>query len=148
MKTGQVDIQLFNETELSLPVEKHHIEQALQLIQKNESCSFALLEVVFVDENSIVEINKEHLNRNYITDIISFRYDEPGRNDGIEGTLYCCAPRINEQAVELNENYRTEFLRILIHGLLHLVGYEDSTPSQKEHMTRLENTYLSKMKIQ
>lgn len=147
METGRADIQLFNKTDLSLPVEQSHIKQVLQLIQKHESCSFALLEVVFVDENSIIEINREHLNRDYVTDIISFRYNEPGQNDTIEGTLYCCAPRIFEQAEELKEDYRTEFLRIIIHGLLHLVGYEDSSPSQKEQMTTLENTYLSKMNV-
>lgn len=147
MDTGQADIQLFNKTNLALPVEQVHLKQVVQHIEKQESCNFSLVEVVFVDDSGIVEINKKYLDRDYITDIISFRYDESEQNDAIEGTLYCCAPRIYEQAEELNEEVQTEFLRIVIHGLLHLVGYKDSTPSQKKRMTSLENSYLSKLEL-
>lgn len=147
MDTSQADIQLFNKTDLTLPVEQTHLKQALQHIQQNESCTFSFVEVVFVDEKTIVEINKEYLDRNYVTDIISFRYDESEQNNAIEGTLYCCAPRIFEQAEELKEEVQTEFLRIVIHGLLHLVGYEDSSSSEKQQMTDLENSYLSGLEL-
>jgi rRNA maturation RNase YbeY len=95
-----------------------------------------------VDEDEIVRINKDHLDRDYVTDIITFRYDEPEDKEQIEGTMFCCAPRITEQAKEFNESPKREFLRIYIHGLLHLIGYEDKSDEQKKLMTGKENTYM------
>ncbi len=140
-------LQIFHETEGDIPLSQSQVNLILEKISTKEKAVFTLVEVVFVDENEIVRINKEHLGRNYVTDIISFRYDdEPDQsaidNSAIEGTLYCCAPRIREQAGEFGQPVEVEFQRILIHGLLHLIGYEDSTDAEKSAMTSLENTYL------
>ncbi len=136
------DIQLFNDTEKEVPVSLKQIKKAVSLLQKEEKCRFSLLEVVFVGEQKIVSINKKHLDRDYVTDTITFRYDEDTSNNSIEGTLFCCAPRIYEQSEELNEDPEKEFLRIVIHGLLHLAGYEDSSESKKNQMTEREDYYL------
>lgn len=101
-----------------------------------------MLELVYVTEENIIKINREFLDRAYVTDIISFRYDEDKTNAAIEGTLYCCAPRIQEQSEEFAESEEQEFKRIFIHGLLHLIGYEDGSKEQKKKMTSLENKYL------
>ncbi len=140
--TNDPDIQLFNETESDIPVSLKRLKETVSLLQQKEECRFSLLEVVFVGEQRIVDINKEHLDRDYVTDIISFRYDEDASNQSIEGTLFCCAPRIYEQSIELNEDPDKEFLRIVIHGLLHLAGYEDSSESKKSEMTKKEDYYL------
>jgi len=136
----QANIQIFNQTDGDIPVSSSIFRQIAMLIAENETCGFKLLEIVYVDENEIVRINREHLDRDYITDIITFRYDKD--NSEIEGTLFCCAPRIREQAKDFGETTEEEFLRIFIHGLLHLVGYEDKTDPQKQEMTAKENTYL------
>src|SRR5699024_12096670 len=100
MPAEEADIQLFNQTSCSLPVSEAQIRQIASVLSQHENCSFLLLEVVFVDEEEIVRINKEYLGHRYITDIITFRYDKKDYNSGIEGTLYCCALRIKEQALE------------------------------------------------
>ena len=146
MREEQPDIQLFNESGKDILIDLDTVHAFLSLLKEHESCAFSLLEVVFVDENKIVEINKEYLDRDYITDIISFRYDEDSSNKQIEGTLYCCAQRIYEQAPEHNTDAPKEFKRILIHGLLHLCGYEDRPPEAKKEMTQRENFYLDKLK--
>ncbi|HKK47036.1 MAG TPA: rRNA maturation RNase YbeY [Balneolaceae bacterium] len=144
MAETKADIQIFNQTHLTLPVSDSTFRKTASIVGKYENREFILLEVVYVDEDEIVRINKEHLKRDYVTDIITFRYDDP--DDGeVEGTLFCCAPRIFEQADELGETPEKEFLRIYIHGLLHLVGYEDKTDPQKQQMTAKENTYLELM---
>lgn len=146
MKTDSSILQLFNESDEKVPLSRSKAESILKIISDKEGVSFSLVELVFVSEQEIVRINKEHLNRYYVTDIISFRYDdEPGSkgNDEIEGTLFCCAPRIIEQSAEFKEPVEREFQRIFIHGLLHLVGYEDSSDKEKEAMTKLENKYLA-----
>lgn len=137
-------LSIYNPSHFDLPVKNSVLERLLQLVETEEMVTFSLVEVVYVDEESIVKINKEYLDNDYVTDIISFNYnnyeDEPG--NGIEGTLYCCAPRIAEQSGELESDTEQEFYRIFVHGLLHLAGYDDSTPKEKKSMTQLENHYL------
>jgi rRNA maturation RNase YbeY len=145
MNENKPDIQLFNESGKEIPVDAGTFHKCIAEIERNESCSFSLLEVVYVDEPSIIDINKEYLDRDYVTDIITFRYDENSSNENIEGTLYCCAQRIYEQSSELNEDPETEFKRILIHGLLHLCGYDDQAPESKKEMTEKENFYLQEV---
>lgn len=141
MSTSRSDIQVFNETGFSIPLSHSDFEKAAKIISENDECRFKFIELVYVDESEIVRLNKEHLDRKYITDIITFRYDDNGNRE-IEGTLFCCAPRISEQAEELGEDIEREFLRIFIHGLLHLAGYDDQTESQKQKMTQREEFYL------
>jgi rRNA maturation RNase YbeY len=139
------DIQIFNETDSPLPLEQWDFSKIASFITTNEGSSFSFIEVVYVDEKEIIRINKEHLDRDYVTDIITFRYDNSTDNNDIEGTLFCCAPRIIEQAGELGETVKNEFSRIYIHGLLHLIGYDDQTDAQKEEMTAKENVYLKSL---
>lgn len=128
--------------EEEVPVEKKVLENVLQEIGREHAAEFASIELVFVDENEIVDINRKHLDRDYITDIISFRYDERDDLNAIEGTLYCCAPRIREQSREFDSPITQEFYRIFIHGLLHLTGFSDQTEEQQATMKQLENHYL------
>lgn len=138
-------IHLFNESGVDPPLSQEMIQAISADIEAEETCTFQLVEVVFVDEAEIVRINKEHLEHGYVTDIISFRYDDEPKNQAIEGTLYCCAPRIVEQAREFEEAPKTEFKRILIHGLLHLVGYDDQSPETKNTMREKEDYFLSRV---
>lgn len=145
MQENKPGIQLFNESGQDIPITIETIRTVTALLAKHESCDFSFLEVVYVDEAEIVRINKEHLERDYVTDIITFRYDDDPSNQQIEGTLFCCTARIYEQSLEHNEDAGTEFKRVLIHGLLHLCGYEDSTPETKNEMTERENFYLKRL---
>ncbi len=142
MTESKPDIQVFNQTELDIPLEDSLYLKVAETISQKEECTFSFVEVVYVDEKEIIRINKEHLDRDYVTDIITFRYDESETNRDIEGTMFCCAPRIVEQAKEFDEPQECEFLRIYIHGLLHLVGYEDKSDKEKQQMTAKENRYL------
>ncbi|NGP87913.1 rRNA maturation RNase YbeY [Fodinibius halophilus] len=144
MASPSADIQVFNQTESDIPIAAEKYSSVASTLFESEGCAFNFVEVVYVDENEIVRINKEYLERDYVTDIITFRYDESPDNQAIEGTMFCCAPRIRQQAAEFNESPKEEFLRIYIHGLLHLAGYEDKTDKQKQQMTAKENEYLGK----
>ena len=139
-------LSLFNPSEFELPVQESVLQKLLQVIEQEESIRFRQVELVYVDEQGIVEINQEYLDRDYVTDIISFSYHE-AQKDSIEGTLYCCAPRIAAQSEEVESDVKEEFYRIFIHGLLHLAGYDDSTADEKEAMTKLENHYLEQLSI-
>lgn len=136
-------LEIFNTSGLELPFSDSDAAFLLDKISEEQNVAFSFVEVVFVDESEILRVNNEHLQHNYVTDIITFRYDDDETKLEIEGTLYCCAPRIIEQASEFKQLPKIEFLRIIVHGLLHLCGYEDDSTSKKEEMTSLENHFLS-----
>ncbi len=132
---------------MKLPVSSEELNQLMAIVENGEKITFEQLEAVYVDEDEIVRINSEFLGRDYITDIITFRYDEESP-DAIEGTLYCCAQRITEQSRELEQDLKTEFIRVFIHGLIHLAGYDDQTPEDKKQMTLLEDRYLKEFQAE
>ena len=127
---------------IDILLSEEDLQLMVQSIESEHHVSFREVEVVFVDEEEIVRINREHLNRDYVTDIISFNYNETDQKY-IEGTLFCCAQRINEQSDEFQTDLRFEFQRVVIHGLLHLAGFNDQTLQDKENMTLMENKILS-----
>lgn len=124
-----------------------------QLVSEGERVVYGFLEIVFVDEDEITRVNEQYLGKNYITDIITFTYDEEiadnqsstDEETEIDGTIFMCAPRIVEQASEYGETIEREFSRIFIHGLLHLAGYDDHTDELKAAMVEKENYYLEKL---
>ncbi|MDR9365439.1 MAG: rRNA maturation RNase YbeY [Balneolaceae bacterium] len=143
-------LSVHNPSNFDLPVELQDLESIIGLIQSGENITFELVELVYVDEEGIIEINKKYLERDYVTDIISFNYsdeqDSSPSKKVIEGTLYCCAPRIAEQSSEMASDIQQEFYRIFIHGLLHLAGYNDTSKDEKNIITQLENHYLEQLK--
>lgn len=143
MAASKAEVRIFNQTSLPTPLSESQCHSILEAIGAGEGCTFIFIELVFVDEKEIIHINREHLDHHYVTDIITFGYDESESNEQqIEGTLFCCAPRIEEQARELGEPVDREFKRVFIHGLLHLVGYKDKSKAQQQEMTSKENYYL------
>ena len=147
------NIQLFNITKLDFPVAENTINKVLNLFTQRHSCTIEFVEIVLVDEEEIRRINREYLQKDYVTDIISFHYHDSNETKDIlitpalEGTMYCCLPRIIEQSTEFNVDVNTECLRIVVHGLLHILGYEDSTVKQKETMTTEEDAIIQQITI-
>ncbi len=142
---GQTQNFSFNNISGSdLPFDENDFNQIVQIIKTRHEVSFGEIEVIFVDEPEIIRINKTHLKRDYVTDIISFNYNEPGDHQ-IDGSLFCCAQRITEQSKEFESDPRSEYIRVVAHGLLHLIGYDDKSPDEKETMTKLENEILELM---
>jgi probable rRNA maturation factor len=134
-------LTLVNTSGIEIPVHEQTFLKLLAITEKGEKVIYREIEVAFVGEEEIVKVNREFLGHDYVTDIITFRYDE---NDtgAIEGTLYCCAPRILEQSKEFESTPEEEFMRVFVHGLLHLSGHNDTTDTEKKAMTALENRYL------
>lgn len=137
-----MSVEVFNESGVPLPDGlESRFQSILRSIASGEKVNFGFVEVVYVSEEKIIEVNKEYLGKDYVTDIISFHYHEKGED--VEGTLFCCAQRIKEQANELEEDFENELGRIFIHGCLHIIGYEDTSSEEKSVMTQKENVYLT-----
>jgi rRNA maturation RNase YbeY len=137
-----------NPLAVSLPINEQEANAFLAAVEKGENAEFSDVEVAWVNEEEIVRINKEFLKRDYVTDVITFRLDEqPDSKKAIEGSICACAPRIEEQAKEFSQPVKREFARVTIHGLLHLVGYEDETDELKKEMQQREDFYLQQLNL-
>jgi len=97
---------------------------------------------IFCSDNYLLNINQQYLNHDTYTDIITF--DHSDRDHIILGDIFISVDRIRENAAQFNVTETTELHRVIIHGVLHLLGYKDKTPADKQKMTEKEDFYLSK----
>jgi probable rRNA maturation factor len=95
---------------------------------------------IFCSDKYLLEINKEYLNHDYFTDIITFNYNE---RDIISGDIFISLDTVKANAEEYKVTYDNELLRVIIHGILHLVGFNDKTEDQKKEMRHKEDDALN-----
>ncbi len=94
---------------------------------------------LFCDDEKILEVNREYLQHDYYTDIITFDYDE---GDQINGDLVISLDTIRTNAEQFGKSYEEELHRVIIHGILHLCGINDKGPGEREIMEAAENKAL------
>jgi rRNA maturation RNase YbeY len=102
--------------------------------------------IIFVDKILIQKLKKQFFNIDKPTDVIAFRLNEY-KNDKVEGEIYICLPVAKENAEYYGEDYDREISRLIIHGILHLIGHDDKTEKQRLDMRQLEDKYLEELKI-
>ena len=95
---------------------------------------------LFCDDEKILEVNREYLQHDYYTDIITFDYDE---DDIISGDLVISLDTVKSNAELFHKNYDEELHRVIIHGILHLCGINDKGPVEREIMEAAENKALA-----
>ena len=100
------------------------------------------LSVNFVSSDKILEINIKYIGHNYFTDIITFNYSD--QTDILDGELYISFVEAIENAKKFGVPEKFEYFRLIIHGILHLLGYDDQNKNAKLVMKRLENNLLKK----
>ena len=98
---------------------------------------------MFVDDEKILEVNREYLGHDYYTDVITFDYTTASC---LNGDIFISEDTVRSNAAMVGTDYPNELLRILIHGILHLTGQGDKTPESKAEMTRKEDLALGKWK--
>jgi probable rRNA maturation factor len=94
---------------------------------------------IFTSDNYLLEINQKYLNHNTYTDIITFNYDD---GNIINGDIYVSIDRVKENATKYSDNFELEFYRVMIHGVLHLIGYDDTDEDLKTVIRNKEDDYL------
>ena len=95
---------------------------------------------IFCDDEKILEVNKEYLQHDYYTDIITFDYCE---GDVLNGDIFISLDTVASNAEEFGVSFDNELHRVLIHGILHLCGQDDQTPELRAEMIAKENDALS-----
>lgn len=95
---------------------------------------------IFCSNQYILELNQQYLNHNYFTDIITFDYCYDNK---VEGDIFISIDTVLDNSHRFKTNFNDELLRVIIHGVLHLVGFSDKTAKQQKQMRVLEDEALS-----
>ena len=116
------------------------LKQWIKLVIENNNKKVGEIAYIFCSDEQLLEINKEFLNHDYYTDIITFDYSE---TDVVSGDMFISIDRIKDNAKILGVAYKEELHRVIIHGILHLLGNKDKTETESENMRKLEDECLS-----
>ncbi|HHN47425.1 MAG TPA: rRNA maturation RNase YbeY [Bacteroidales bacterium] len=108
---------------------------------KNEGRKPGEINIIFCDDEYLLKINKEFLGKNDLTDIITFDFSENEKI--ISGDLYISFERVRANAKEFNVTFSEEICRVMVHGVLHLLGYGDKKKEEKQVMRQKEDDLLS-----
>ena len=136
-----MSFELINQKFITYQLNKAKILKIANTIFEGEKILFEKINIILEDDEYLRSLKKQYFNQNFYTDVIAFNLADSGHP--IDGEIYISLPRIIDNANEYDSNLNDEFKRIIIHGLLHLVGYDDQTVSDKKHMTDLEDQYIN-----
>ena len=121
-------------------ISQKKIKQQIKLFEDTQKCKIKTLNISFIDDNEMISLNKEYLNHEGSTDIITFTYEE--NIDNLDGEILICVDEAKRQARGYRVKLFNEISRLVFHGLLHLIGYNDQTEEEKVVMNRSENKLL------
>lgn len=133
-------IQYFFEDVASFTIEPATSAWLVELIAMEEKKT-GKINYIFCSDERLLEVNKEYLQHDYFTDIITFDYVKGTK---ISADIFVSLPRISENSILHHSTFEDEFHRVLAHGLLHLCGYKDKSESQAKEMRAKENFYLAR----
>ncbi|MCL6494958.1 MAG: rRNA maturation RNase YbeY [Ignavibacterium sp.] len=124
---------------------KKKLHQYVKFITQDLNLSLRSLEINFIDSETIKEINKKFLSHDYSTDIITFNYSDA--QNIIDGEIFISVDDAKENAKKFKVKFLEEIGRLVAHGILHLIGFDDTTPDQRKKMKNQENQLLKKNKF-
>ena len=121
-------------------VDEWVISSWLEQVVTLEKSVLISLSYVFCSDEKLLEINKTYLQHDYYTDVITFDLSDGG---DIEGEIYISLDRIKDHAAKYQSSFDEELCRVVVHGLLHLIGYDDKTEADQKTMRSKESNCLS-----
>ena len=123
------------------------IEKAVKLTLRSEKAKVpGYINIVFVDRKKMLSLNKQFLHHTHDTDVIAFNYDgAPEGADAPFGDVFVSAYQVRLQAEQLGHSPLEEALTLVVHGTLHLLGYDDATPKQKAVMFKKQSSILEEI---
>ncbi len=136
-----MEINFFYENIETFSLKEKLDDWIVQTIQ-TEKKQAGEINVIFCSDEHLLKMNIEHLNHDFYTDIITFDYS---KNDIVSGDLFISKDRVEENAGKFSVSFEQEIHRVIIHGILHLLAYNDQTEEEKKQMRAKENFYLDKI---
>jgi len=114
------------------------INHWIKSVFSEENCSFITLNFIYCSDTYLYALNMTYLQHDTLTDVITFAYSK----SPVEGDIFISIDRITENAKQYGVDTLTELYRVMVHGVLHLIGYNDKTKEEQELMRSMENKYL------
>lgn len=138
-----MQIFIYNIQKTEIEIDKKRLRSNFNKIKFFEKISIKKINFIFVNDRYIKILNNRYLHHNYPTDIIAFN-----SNSGniISGDVFISIDTIKYNAVKFNNSLKNELIRIMVHGILHLMNYNDKLPNEGKVMRKKENHYLKMFK--
>lgn len=121
-------------------IKKRIVSKWIKAVAKSYQKEVGDVAYLFCSDEKILEVNKEYLQHDYFTDIITFDYTD---ENVINGDIFISLDTVKSNSEKFNTKYEEELNRVIIHGILHLCGINDKAPGEQEHMTECENKALA-----
>jgi probable rRNA maturation factor len=135
-----IKIDIVNDCAKSLVTKNNSIVGLSTKVLSLENFNCAEISIILSNREFVSNLKKQYFNVDVFTDVIAFNLEDKG--DAIDGEVYISIEDVLENSKKYNITFNDEFKRVLIHGLLHLLGYDDKTEKQKNIMRTLENKYM------
>lgn len=132
-------IYFFHEKAVTLK-DRTRLKQFIEKVFKKEGRALESLNYIFCSDKRLLAINREYLQHDYYTDIISFELSPP--QEPIIAEIYISIDRVRDNSSLLNQSFTRELHRVIFHGALHLCGYSDKTLKEEQKMREKEDQYL------
>jgi rRNA maturation RNase YbeY len=126
--------------------DKKNLHDWLLGVVLSEKCQVSALSYIFCSDEYLLDINKQYLDHNYYTDVITFDNSDDD-NEEIDGDIFISIDRVKDNALENKNEFSCELHRVMVHGLLHLLGYRDKSEEEILEMREKEEAYLSLQKF-
>ena len=137
-------IGLKNSNLVKEQIDRDRIGKLIEQIFQLENNTLGEIEIVFLKDPEILKINREFLKHDYFTDVIAFGYN---RKSKIGGDICIGIECVSRNATKYKTAFKDELVRVIIHGILHLIGYEDKNPEDKRKMKQKEDFYLNRYEV-
>jgi probable rRNA maturation factor len=124
--------------------ENQKIAEWIESAALSEGKSISSVNFIFCSDEYLYQMNMEYLQHDTYTDVITFPYSST-EDDFIEGDIFISIDRTADNAKKFGVSHEIELHRVMIHGVLHLIGYDDKSPAKKKIMTAKEDEYLAKL---
>lgn len=122
--------------------QRTRLKEFIESIFRKENKKLQSLNYIFCTDEELLEINRQYLQHDFYTDIISFELSS--KRSPVEGEIYISIDRVKDNARSLHQSFYIELHRVIFHGALHLCGYKDKRKSEIKKMREMETYYLKK----
>ena len=123
--------------------QKNKIKSWLKNVASGYGFSAGDLNYVFCDDEYLLQMNRQYLGHDYYTDIITFDSRENALSKRLDGDIFISVDTVRANGKEYGEGFEREMMRVIAHGLLHLIGFDDHTAAQQKKMREAENSALA-----
>ena len=135
------DINIVNNFNNHVSTENKLIQTLIEKLLSDHKISQGSVSIILSNKMLLNKLKMDYFGLNQFTDVIAFNLED--KNQPLEGEIYISIDDIIENAKKYKVSINEEFKRVLIHGILHLIGFEDKNKTLKDKMTELENNYMS-----